>query len=263
MIDQVKLKKYQDYLQEMLVDFRNYCNANNLTWMLAGGSALGAIRHQGFIPWDDDVDLAMPRPDFEQLEHLMAKAGNKLGKYIYSPVEKQIVPEAPIGHLYYTEASAGRAQYAPKLDIHPLDGVPEDNKLRKKQKIQSLIYFLGIYHLPTKNKGKLMHTVTGITLKAVPEKSWKKIKRRAKRFFTSFSCYNSANICSIFGSAGYDKEIVPRSWLLPPVMTDFNGEKMPVPAQCEKYLERLYGDWSALPPEEDRHPVHDYYRYVR
>ena len=110
MIDQVKLKKYQDYLQEMLVDFRNYCNANNLTWMLAGGSALGAIRHQGFIPWDDDVDLAMPRPDFEQLEHLMAKAGNKLGKYIYSPVEKQIVPEAPIGHLYYTEASAGRAQ---------------------------------------------------------------------------------------------------------------------------------------------------------
>ena len=115
----------QKYLLEMLLVFDAFCKEHGLPYFLAGGSALGAYRHQGFIPWDDDIDLAMMRPDFERLEQLLAKHDNRLEKYRYSPVEKQIIPDAPIGHLLYLPQGDYPQNAAPKLDIHPIDGVPD------------------------------------------------------------------------------------------------------------------------------------------
>ena len=94
------LKRLHVRLLDMLVELRKFANENDIKFFLVGGSALGAWRHQGFIPWDDDVDIAMMRTDFEKMEKAMKKAGNHLGEYIYSPVEEQLMPDAPIGYLY-------------------------------------------------------------------------------------------------------------------------------------------------------------------
>lgn len=261
MTDQDKLKKYQDLTMEMLEHFKAFCSERSLTWMMAGGSALGALRHGGFIPWDDDVDLAMPRADFEKLEELMQEKDNKMDKFLYSPVEAQLIAEAPIGHLYYPGVTDSLS-FAPKLDIHPMDGVPEDIRLRKKQRFRSLLYYLGVYHHPTKNKGAVMKCASSLALKLIPEKKWKKIIKNTKAFFTSFDFYSSENVCSLFGAAGYYKEIVPLSWMVPVKEVLFNGTSMPVPAQADKYLEKIYGDWKEFPSENERHPVHDSYKHL-
>ena len=73
-----KLKKYQDHLMEMLIEFQCFCDEHNIKFFLVGGSALGAFRHQGFIPWDDDIDVAMFRDDFEKMEAFMSGNNNKL-----------------------------------------------------------------------------------------------------------------------------------------------------------------------------------------
>ena len=66
------LEELQQRLVEMLLAFQEFTQENGVTFFLVGGSALGAVRHQGFIPWDDDVDVAMMREDFEKMEHLMS-----------------------------------------------------------------------------------------------------------------------------------------------------------------------------------------------
>lgn len=134
--------------------FDAFCKEHGLPYFLAGGSALGAYRHQGFIPWDDDIDLAMMRPDFERLEQLLAKHDNRLEKYRYSPVEKQIIPDAPIGHLLYLPQGDYPQNAAPKLDIHPIDGVPDGKAGRTLQRIFVIVHYLSIYRLPTKIREK-------------------------------------------------------------------------------------------------------------
>ena len=102
------LKELQQRLVEMLSSFQKFTQQNGMIFFLVGGSALGAVRHQGFIPWDDDVDIAMMREDFEKMEYLMSLQHDRLGEFIYSPVEKHMIPDAPIGYLYDTlHADAG------------------------------------------------------------------------------------------------------------------------------------------------------------
>lgn len=152
------LSALHNRLVEMLTSFQNFTEKNGIQFFLVGGSALGAYRHKGFIPWDDDVDIAMMRSDFEKMERLMKKRGNRLGEFLYSPVENHVIPEAPIGYLYDTAHANKGYENTAKIDIHPIDGVPENRFLRKIQKISSLIYYLSEYRLPVKNKGKKSET---------------------------------------------------------------------------------------------------------
>ena len=163
------LEELQQRLVEMLLAFQEFTQENGVTFFLVGGSALGAVRHQGFIPWDDDVDVAMMREDFEKMEHLMKMQGNRLGQFVYSPVEKHIIPDAPIGYLYdLLHADAGYENTA-KIDIHPIDGVPKSRLLRKVQKWTSLIYYLSEYRLPVKNKGTVVRNISKVILKITPD----------------------------------------------------------------------------------------------
>lgn len=261
--DTDKLKKYQQHLVNMLEQFSEFCDKNELDFFLVGGSALGAYRHDGFIPWDDDIDIAMLRGDFEKMEQYMSEEDNMLKGLTYSPVEHAVIPEAPIGHLYDFRVTSGSKEYAPKIDIHPLDGVPEEKYKRTLQKICALIYYLGIYHLPVKNKGKIIHWISKMLLNVIPDSVWKLLLRKTKEYCTKWNTRQSKNICSLFGVAGYEKEVMPLEWIYPLKWHKFEQTEYCVPGDRDNYLTRLYGNWKQLPNQEERKPVHKSFLYFK
>ncbi|MCI8327933.1 MAG: LicD family protein [Lachnospiraceae bacterium] len=255
------LEELQRRLLEMLAVFSEFAKENGIKVFLVGGSALGAYRHGGFIPWDDDIDVAMMRSDFEKMEHLMRNKNNKLGEFLYSPVEQHIIPDAPIAYLYDTLHAQNGYENTAKIDIHPIDGVPRGRVLRNIQYLCSLIYYLSIYRNPVKNKGKAARLVSKVILKCTPNKLFTFYLWISKKIITLWDWRKSSDICSLFGVAGYRQEIMPRDYLIPLKSVYFEGEKFLFPGKIESYLERLYGlDYVELPPEKEQKPRHKIYQ---
>ncbi len=251
-----EIKQIQSILLDMYRDFYSLAESMGIDVFLVGGSALGAVRHKGFIPWDDDMDIAMLRNDFEKMERYFAKNKNRWNAYRYIPVENNIHPSAPVGHFYrIDQAKKYGYAHAPKLDIHPLDGVPENRFLQKIQNIASKVYYLYVYNLPTKNKGRLMHQATKLILFLTPHRLRRVLLRKCKRLITRWNTGAEKEICSLFGVAGYEKEKLARDTILPARPCTFEQCEFKVFHRAEEYLTSRYGDYRKLPPKEERIPA--------
>ncbi len=262
--NQQDLQQYHTYLTDMLLAFDEFCMQHGLSYFLAGGSALGAVRHKGMIPWDDDIDLAMMRPEFERLEQLMAQQGNKIGIYDYSPVIGQIVPDAPIGHLLYLPEGTYDPADAPKLDVHPIDGLPKASWKRKVQYFFSIVHYMAVYRHPTKNKGKAARWISSILVRTTTDKMFDFYAKVSRKIIAAHDPEKSRYVCSLFGLAGYANEVMDRTLLLPYQRVEFEGHLLPIPGKEKEYLTQLYGDYMKLPPESERMPKHDgYARFVQ
>ena len=244
------LREYQSYLLHMLLAFDAFCKEHGLEYFLAGGSALGALRHGGFIPWDDDIDLAMLRTDFERLEALMAEQENKIGVYSYSPVIGQIVPDAPIGHLLFLPEGEYNPADAPKLDIHPIDGLPKAGWKRKVQRFFAIVHYMAVYRHPTKNKGKVAHVISKLLVATTSDRMFDRYAKWSRKVIATHNSERAEEVCSLFGLAGYAREVMKRELLLPYRNVVFEGHMLPVPNRTEEYLTQLYGDYQALPAAE-------------
>ena len=246
----------QKKLLEMLLRFQQFASENNLIFFLVGGSALGAERHKGFIPWDDDIDIAMARPDFERMEAEMRKQGNTLGDIIYSPVAEHIIPEAPIGFLYDVSRENTDFRNTAKIDIHPIDGTPKSAVLKKVQNIVSIIYYLSVYRLPTKHKGKLARCISKTILKLTPLFLLKFYAKVCKKIMTHWDVSKSESVCSLFGAAGYKREVMPRNYVFPLKEALFEKNRFLAPYDTKLYLQQLFGNFKEMPPLAERRPCH-------
>ena len=97
-------------------------------------------------------------------------------------------------------------------------------------------------------------------MKITPEWALDAYMSITKQIFTYWDVFKCRDICSLFGVAGYETEVMPRSYLLPLDKGTFEGETFWVPGDIHRYLERLYGDYEKLPPQEERVPRHEIYR---
>ena len=242
------------------------CEKYNLTYFMLGGTQLGAVRHKGFIPWDDDIDLGMPRKDYEKFLEIAPRLLSNTLKLVNYKTD-------PEYHYYITrildvESKVVETRYAHEgkytnlsIDIFPLDGSPNNPILRKifflrvmmHRAMMALHYKKGID--PDRKRG-FVERVALFFLKLLPtEKMFDAYKQKEKidKLLKKYDMWNSKISGNIMG-AYRTREMVPTEWLggKEGFLFDFEGIKLRGYKEFDKYLTHLYGDYMQMPPEGNR-----------
>ena len=249
---------------EMLLFFDVFCKENELKYYLCGGCLIGAIRHHGFIPWDDDVDVFMPREDYERLALLWPqKVAHE--KYLYCRTDRDHVYHdggASIRDVNTTEINRHSVNedicHGIALEIMPIDGCPRSKIKRAFQLYNAFLFSLfNVQRLPD-NKGKLIRSVTGFVYKVIrsPERRfriWKKAEKRMSRY----NWDDCDEVTELIGSIKGMLLRHPKEDFRNVVYKDFEGHPIPVMAGYDRYLHLIWGDYMQLPPVEKRVAKHD------
>ena len=125
----LSLKQQQNYLMDVLYTFDDFCKSNNINYYIISGTLLGAVRHQGFIPWDDDVDVMIPRDDYDRFEKLVNRnPPNGYKAYSINNTKGYYYPFIKFGKLdlYVKEFFPYVPTIALSIDVFPIDGCPND-----------------------------------------------------------------------------------------------------------------------------------------
>lgn len=263
--DRDTLRKLQLAELGILKDIDRVCRESDITYFLDSGTALGAVRHGGFIPWDDDIDIGMPRDDYERFLRIAPTA---LGsRYVVSSPRTNSHQAALFskvmlrGTRFATEETedAGFDQGI-FVDVFPYDALCANPAAEKRQR-RSCFFWQSISYL--RCSGHIVVPHAGI-LGSFERVACKLAHGLAKRAFSSRRINDSFEHAARRGNDGaVDADILvmsyaltksfPREMMLPPAFATFEGCEFPVPAHVEAYLERLYGDtWNQLPPVEQR-----------
>lgn len=233
---------------ELLIEFDRLMKKNGIDYFLVGGTALGSVRHKGFIPWDDDADVGVLRKDFEKVEKILEKELNSNMKYY--AVENLEKKRLPAGLLVNKKDE----RYG--MDVFAIDNVPNNIFKRKIQNFFSLVYRVSVYRTAPVNRGKFNKIFITILLKIIPNKIWDIIMKHSKKLVVFWAEEETEMISNIFGSKGYWNEIMPLSYIKEKIEGEFEGHKFPIPKNYDAYLRFLYGDYMKLPPESERIPSH-------
>lgn len=250
---------------KILKFFHNYCEENNLTYWLSAGSLIGAVRHKGFIPWDDDIDVGMPRKDYMRLIQIFPKEGID-GLKLLTPFNQKDCP-ITFGKLYDTktvkmddEVEEKYQKYGIDIDIFPWDYAPSTmeqiNYFYKKQYYRFKV-FLGIVGKYRKEK-KLSKTViktffmTGCKLLAkINIINANKIALKMNNAADQFD--NGKYWCSSMQPLGRKaKGVATKESFDELLLVDFESEKFFIPKGYDEMLTNIYGDYMKFPPKEQQ-----------
>lgn len=254
-----ELRQFQLMLVEMMKDVDVIFKENGIEYFMLGGSVLGSVRHKGFIPWDDDIDIGIKREYFNEAERLLQHKLNE--KYVYESPEEQSVPSAPIGRIYLKPKENQKIDDMPTIDVFALDGAPANIFLQKIQVWVGHIYNLCVYGKPSKNQGKFKNGLTHLFLFFFRKKSREIIKKFSLKYITHWSSVKSPYITNLYGYSNR-KELMPMSYFVKPKYLVFEDMLFPAPNHPQEYLTKIFGDYMQLPKVEDRIPSHKKLKYI-
>lgn len=257
----------RESLLSILCFFTDFCDRNNLYYFLAGGTLLGAIRHKGFIPWDDDIDVFMPRPDYDRMHALIAEQGLGDSRYelIGLQTGKGTWPFAKIiDRSTWVEAEfVADDQQHLWIDIFPVDGLP-DGKEQSDRHIQKAGVLKRLYSMATARLGhgrSLSHSLIKIPANLLlrvygVSRLSRRMDSHARRYDYSSSNY----VGNIIWNVGV-RERVQKEVFSSRAPVTFCGRTFWGPAGWDEYLHSVYGNYMQLPPEEKRKSNHDIIGY--
>ena len=268
-MEKLDIKQVQSMQLDALDQIHMICSKHNLKYYLIAGSLIGAIRHKGFIPWDDDIDIAMMRSDYdrflefckEELDNLYFLQAYGTDKDYYLPIARICMRGTYIYEYYSEHLKFNKGLY---LDIHPLDNIPDDEILQAKQEkklkfIDMLIFYkqcLIYRNGPFKIK-RIVKKLLKMILLPVPYKFLMSFRFKIMR---EYSNQTTQNVCATGSKYGYKKGSKPREVFGEPVLLEFEGKYYYGPNDYDAYLKSIYGNYLKLPKVEEREPIHEVYK---
>lgn len=252
------LQKMQLCQLEILKQFEKVCSANHLRFYLAFGTCLGAIRHHGFIPWDDDIDVFMRVDDLNKLISLQNQFPSNLFLQTHEIEPGFGLPIARVRDSSTTLIEADHVNrdinHGVYIDIYPLFYCKENNVGFRISVIESFICRLFTYKAPPQNKGTFSVFISKVLLYIFPNVAKERI---AKHFYQKLISQKKTSYLSNFPDISQGKRYLDK-WFGEPVMSDFEGLKMPLPTSASEFLTYYFHDYMQLPPEAERQVHHQY-----
>lgn len=245
------LRQHQLVLLDMLKEFDRICKKNDIPYILFAGTALGAVRHGGFIPWDDDLDVIMLRPAYQRF--LEATPGELGGDYY---LQREFSPHWP---MFFSKlrknGTACMEKFRPKdplmhqgvyIDIFPCDNLSDDTFRRRFQFAASkLVIARSLYQ-----RGYITDSAKK---KAIMQVSRLMPVRQLHDFVMDQHESHSQMVHSFFGACSrYEKGIYRREWFTETIPAQFEDAEFPISAHSDELLTQLYGDWHRIPSLQER-----------
>ena len=261
------MNEMQIMMLEMIKWFHSFCQRNNIRYYMVGGTMLGAVRHKGFIPWDDDIDVGIPRKDYERL--LKNKNQWLCGEkkyYIESYLDGNKDFEFRYAKVYDTQTTLiencrCQTKRGIFIDVFPLDGIGNNHEeaLNNYKSIQKYDQFLLTRTCKVKKNRKLTKNLAIIASRMIPSFiiDNKKIIAKINAMCSVRDYDTSKFVGNLVGRWGF-KEIMPREFLGDPTLYKFEDAEFYGPERYDDYLKNLYNNWRQLPPLDKQKSNHNF-----
>lgn len=254
-----KLKKMQIIEVELLDEFVRICKKHNLKYYLMFGSLLGAVRHKGFIPWDEDMDVALFRADYNRFREVVLEE-LKEGYFFHDYITDKNNPSSIVrirkdGTVFASDKALklGMTHNGFWIDIFPIDNVDCENSfIFKLQRILNKPLRRLIFHRALKDctglsyswLRRILHSVSCI----LPLRIWQNIRE----IVFQLNKNDNSEYCVIFSATYPCNTLVPKKVYGEPVKVEFEGKFYNAPQDWDLLLTQIYGDYMTPPPEEKR-----------
>lgn len=264
----IKIKKVQNVQLEILLEFDKICKKHDIKYQLFAGTLLGAVRHDGFIPWDDDIDVCLLRKDYEKFKQLCTRDLNtKYFLQTYETDKNYIMQFAKIrkNNTIFRENSTAECEIhqGVYIDIFPMDNIMPDTSVGKLQ--QKLLYIIGRINVSRIKKNclnakkpiiKKLSIMNYYVLKIIPNSYTNKLQKNIACMFENKKTKYVTHLSNNASMINYNKYMMESDKFYNVKDSKFENNSFPIPQNYDEVLSKLFGEYMTPPPIDEQKPHH-------
>jgi len=264
----VDIRDVQKVQLEILLEFDRICKKYNITYQLFAGTLLGAVRHDGFIPWDDDVDVCLTREDYNQFLRICEKElNNQYFLQTYETDKNYISQFAKLrkNNTIFIESGTSECDihHGIFIDIFPLDNIlPNSFKGEVQIILLHILYSLNISQVKNLCLGieSVINRYSCLFIhsfaKAIPKNWMDKIQKSVSCLFNNKKTKYITLLTVMYSKNMYKKYMFKRKDFYNTILHEFEGHYFPIPKNYDKVLSNIYGNYNKFPPKNKQNPHH-------
>lgn len=274
MKEELTCKEIQNVSLQILKTVADICELQGYRYSLVYGTLIGAVRHHGFIPWDDDIDIMMPRPDYEELlKYLGAHISDFPHLKVFNcetcedyPYMITRISDERYHIVVDNEKPYGMGVF---IDIYPYDGLGKTKREALKfglkgDRLSSLCFQATRTHFTIGTTKSIFRKIIKLPVFLYAKMRGKNHYQKKLSKLAGFKNYEESEFvgCAVWLSGG-ERDIFPKEWFDETIKLKYEEYEFNVPKEYDKVLKHIYGDYMQLPPEKDRIGHHYYKAYKK